>query len=130
MAHGPVPDLHSAAFWDGLAEREVVVQRCGDCARDFFPHLPSCPWCGGRNLTDQVVSGEGTIYSWVRVHRALSASPVVEAPYVVATVELDDGCRVFARVEPHQAATIGLAVTARFVDHDDWTELVFEPAPS
>jgi uncharacterized OB-fold protein len=49
---------------------------------------------------------------------------------VVATVELDDGCRMFGRIEPHQSATIGLAVTASFVDHEGWTELVFLPVSS
>jgi uncharacterized OB-fold protein len=120
--------MHSAVFWEGLGRHEIVVERCSDCARDFFPHLPTCPWCGGRNVIEQVVSGEGSIYSWVRVHRALSDEPVVEPPYVVATIELEDGCRVFGRIEPHEAASIGLAVTPGFIDHGEWTELVFHPS--
>ncbi|HEX4244939.1 MAG TPA: OB-fold domain-containing protein, partial [Acidimicrobiales bacterium] len=95
----------------------------------FFPHLPRCPWCGGCQLVDAVVSGSGTVYSWVRVHRALSDAPVVDPPYVVATVELDDGCRMFGRIEPQETVVIGMAVTATFVDHDEWTELAFAPAP-
>ena len=94
---------------------------------DFFPRLPTCPRCGGRRLVDETVSGAGTVYSWVRVHRALGDTPVVEPPYVVATIDLDDGCRMFGRIEPHQSAAIGLAVTPAFVDHDGWTELVFAP---
>jgi hypothetical protein len=101
-----------------------------DCQRDFFPHLPTCPRCGGRHLVDEIVAGSGTVYSWVRVHRPLSDARVVEAPYVVATVELDDGCRMFGRIEPHESATIGLVVRASFVDHDGWTELVFTPGSS
>jgi uncharacterized OB-fold protein len=130
MAIRPEGDLHSDAFWDGLRRGQVVVGRCLDCRRDFFPHLPTCPRCGGRHLVDATVSGSGTVYSWVRVHRALSDTAVVEPPYVVATVELDDGCRMFGRIEPHQSAAIGLAVTAAFVDHDGWTELVFAPRSS
>ncbi len=49
---------------------------------------------------------------------------------MVATVELDDGCRMFGRIEPHQSAAIGLAVIATFVDHDGWTELAFAPESS
>jgi hypothetical protein len=70
------------------------------------------------------------VYSWVRVHRPLSDVPVVEPPYVVATVELDDGCRMFGRIEPHESATIGLTVAGSFVDHEGWTELVFIPVSS
>ena len=62
------------------------------------------------------------------MHRALSDDPVVAAPYVVATIELDDGCRMFGRIEPHEAAAIGLEVMPRFIDHDGWTELIFAPS--
>jgi uncharacterized OB-fold protein len=130
VAIRPEGDLHSDAFWEGLRHRRVVVGRCLDCQRDFFPRLPTCPRCGGRHLVDETVSGSGTVYSWVRVHRPLSETPVVQTPYVVATVELDDGCRMFGRIEPHQSAAIGLAVIATFVDHDGWTELAFAPGPS
>jgi uncharacterized OB-fold protein len=129
MAIQPEDDLHSVAFWDGLRRRQVVVGRCLDCRRNFFPHLPSCPRCGGRRVADQVTAGSGTVYSWVRVHRPLSDAPVVAPPYVVATVELDDGCRLFGRIEPQESVTIGLPVCASFVDRGQWTELVFVPGP-
>jgi uncharacterized OB-fold protein len=129
MAIPPEGDLHSAAFWDGLRRRQVVVGRCLDCGRNFFPHLPGCPRCGGRRLVDQVTAGSGTVYSWVRVHRPLSDAPVVAPPYVVATVELDDGCRLFGRIEPQESVAIGMPVHAGFVDHGPWTELVFVPGP-
>lgn len=129
MAIQPEEDRHSAAFWDGLRRRQVVVGRCLDCRRNFFPHLPSCPRCGGRRLAHQVTDGSGTVYSWVRVHRPLSDAPVVAVPYVVATVELDDGCRLFGRIEPQESVTIGMPVCATFVDHGRWTELVFAPGP-
>jgi hypothetical protein len=35
---------------------------------------------------------------------------------------------MFGRIEPHESATIGLAVAGSFVDHEGWTELVFVPA--
>jgi hypothetical protein len=80
-------------------------------------------------VADQVTAGSGTVYSWVRVHRALSDAPVVEPPYVVATVELDDGCRLFGRIEPQELVAIGMPVSPGFIDHGPWTELVFVPGP-
>ena len=103
------------------------MARCVACDLTFFPHLPTCPRCASRDVADQEAGGTGTVYSWVRVHRALSDDPVVDPPYAVVTVDLDGGGRVFGRLEPHDAARIGLAVTPRFVDHGDWTELVFAP---
>jgi uncharacterized OB-fold protein len=130
MANRPVPDVQSASFWEGLANHEVVVEHCNDCSLDFFPHLPTCPRCGGRNVVDRVVSGRGRAYSRIRVHRALSDEPAVQPPYAVGTIELDDGCRMFGRIEPHEAAAIGLEVSPRFIDHDGWTELAFQPSSS
>src|SRR6267154_199273 len=75
MAIQPDDDLHSAAFWEGLRRREVVVGRCLDCRRNFFPHLPSCPRCGGRRLADQVTAGSGTVYSWFRGRPGVSYTP-------------------------------------------------------
>lgn len=139
MQTAPRPDHHSAAFWDGLRRHEVVVQRCSNCGAVFFPHLPTCPRCASRQLGDEVVSGRGTVYSWVRVHRALGPDPVVEPPYAVVTVDLEtasDGdhddpdrppCRMFGRLVPPEVATVGLLVVGGFVDHEGWTELVFHP---
>jgi uncharacterized protein len=127
MAKAPVADLHSRTFWEGLRVRKIIVQQCSACDLTFFPHLPACPNCGSRELSDRTVSGHGTVYSWVRVHRALSDEPAVDAPYAIVTVDLDEGARLFARMEPHASASIGLEVQAGFIDHDGWTELLFRP---
>jgi uncharacterized OB-fold protein len=44
-----------------------------------------------------------------------------EVPYTIATIDLDGGGRVFARVEGD--CFIGQRVAPEFVDHDTWTEL-------
>jgi uncharacterized OB-fold protein len=74
-------------------------------------------------------AGTGRVYSWVTVHRAFDDADVGEVPYIVAAVELDEGCRVFARLDtPPAAVSADLAVTARYVDRDGWTELRFTPS--
>ena len=75
------------------------------------------------------VSGEGTVYSFVRVHRALTPAMGDDVPYAVATVDLDAGVRMLGRVEPPETARIGARVEPRFVDHGDWTELRFAVRP-
>ncbi len=148
MHAAPHPDAHSAAFWDGLRRHEVLVQHCGTCGCDFLPHVPACPGCGSRRLSVRPVRGTGTVYSWVGVHRALSADPPVDVPYAIATVDLDTGvsrgsaaprpggsvdriaCRMFGRLLPPEAVAIGLAVEPHFIDHDAWAELAFRPRRS
>ncbi len=125
----PEPDELSRPWWEHLAAHRVVVQRCPSCARRRVQRLPACPWCGARGAAggeDLEITGTGTVYSFVRVHRPLTPAAADEVPYCVATVDLDGGGRVFARVEPPEAVAIGASVTPRFVDHDGWTELRFD----
>jgi uncharacterized OB-fold protein len=122
---GPVTDLDSGPFWAGLRRGVVVVQECDACSRRRFGRLGACPYCGEPGGDDVEVSGEGSVYSFVRVHRALTPAMADEVPYAIATVDLDAGVRMLGRVEPADAAAIGVRVTPTFVDHGHWTELRF-----
>lgn len=131
---GPVLDLDNAPFFAGLARGVVIVQECAACGRRRFGRLGACPYCGTPGGVDMEVSGEGTVYSFVRVQRALTPAMADDVPYAVATVDLDAGVRMVGRVEPMEAAAIGVRVVPAFVDHGDWTELRFAvaapPAPA
>ena len=124
----PEPDQLNEAWWAALAEHRVVVEACPACGRRRVERLPSCPYCGTEGGDAVEVAGTGTVYSFVRVHRPLTPAAADEVPYCVATVDLDGGGRLFGRVEPPEACTIGLALVPAFVDHDGWTELRFHPA--
>ena len=130
-AAGPVADRESAPFWAGLAERRIVLQACRACGRHRFPRMPSCPYCGEPGGADVVVPGTGRVYSWVRVHRPLSAAAGDgDLPYAIATVTLDTGPRLVGRLEPAERAAVDLQVRPLFVDHPGdpgWTELRFRP---
>ena len=122
---GPVLDLDNGPFFAGLRRHVVVVQECDACGRRRFGRVGACPYCGASGGTDVEVAGDGAIYSFVRVHRPLTPSMADDVPYAVATVDLDAGVRMLGRVEPPEAAAIGVRVTALFVEHADWTELRF-----
>jgi uncharacterized protein len=121
-------DLDGDPWWEALATHRVVVQACPACARHRLPRMPSCPWCGTAGGDDVEVEGTGVVYSFVRAHRALTPAMADAVPYALAAIDLDGGGRVFARVEPPEAAAIGLRVRPSFVDHVGWTELRMAPA--
>ena len=107
----------------------VRLERCNACGRHRVEPMPSCPWCGESAFTVVDAAGTGRVYSWITVRRALDVAQADEVPYTIAAVELAEGCRVFARLDaPPEAITADLAVTARYVDRDGWTELRFVPA--
>ncbi|HEX4579906.1 MAG TPA: OB-fold domain-containing protein [Candidatus Dormibacteraeota bacterium] len=127
-AAGPTPDPESAAYWAALREHRIVLQRCPSCERIRFPWMPGCPYCGSALPALVVqVSGLGQVYSFVRVHRALTEATLGQVPYVVAVVQLDAGPRMVGRVAGGaERVRIADAVRPAFVDHQGWTELRFD----
>jgi uncharacterized protein len=124
----PVADLESQRFWDALRQHRIVLQRCNSCQQVRFPAMPACPYCGARGHQEVEALGGGRVHALVRVHRALTPAMRDQVPYAVAVVQLDEGARVLARVEEGSGpARIDERVRACFVDHEEWTELRFQP---
>lgn len=130
MGPAPALDADNAFFWEGLRESELRLQRCVGCSRHRFPPLPACPYCGDARSAVDTSPGRGTLYSWVVVHRAFSDAFSADVPYTVGVVELDEGCRVLARLElSGQPPAAGLPLAAGYREHPAdgkaWTELYF-----
>lgn len=86
----PLVDDDSAPFWEGCAAGELRIQRCAVCGRLRFPPRPMCPWCQSLESSWPVMSGRGTIWSWVVPHPPLLPAYEAVAPYVVVVVSLDE----------------------------------------
>ena len=124
---GPTPDEDSAPYWQGLREHEIRLQKCLACSEVRFPPMPGCLNCASPRSETTVASGDGRLYSWIVVQRPLGTFTEGDLPATIATVELAEGCRMLGRLYSVGSPRIDLAVKAAFVDHDDWTELVFLP---
>jgi len=122
----PVVDEDSAPFWEALRGHRVLLQKCANCQEIRFPPMPGCPNCGSGEWEHVTAGGRGRIYSWIVVHRPLGTITEADLPCTLATVELDEGCRVLGRLTGD--ASVDLPVSARYVDHDEWTELAFVAA--
>ncbi len=122
----PASDVDSQFYWDGLTREQLLLQECGICHKRRFPPMPSCPYCGAVETLVREASG-GTVYSWVTVHRAFQPAFAAEVPYTLATVDLDGGGRMVARLEPGESASPGLRVVPHFVHHKTWSEVRFGP---
>jgi hypothetical protein len=127
-APGPAIDDDSAPFWTALRQRRIELQKCSECKEIRFPPMPGCPRCGSPDAEQVIATGRGRVYSWIVVHRALGTITEEMVPRTIATVELDEGCRVLGRISGDARAD--LPVTASYVDHDGWTELTFAASES
>ena len=99
----PKSDPLTKPFWDSLDRGAMEIQRCNACASFVFYPRALCPGCGSRDLGWVPVSGRGQIYSFTIVHRPTNAAFKGDTPYVVALVELDEGCRMMSNVTGVQA---------------------------
>ena len=109
---------YSQAFWDAAARGELVVQRCSDCGSLRHYPQPLCPACTSAEYDWAPLSGRGVIYSYTVSHRAFHPAWKEHAPYVLATIELQEGIRMITDllgVDPASVA-IGQAVEVEFVD--------------
>ncbi|WP_270936993.1 Zn-ribbon domain-containing OB-fold protein [Falsiroseomonas oryzae] len=105
----PIPDPTTAPFWDACREGRLMIGRCKDTGRHFFPPRGVSPFTLSPHVELVPVSGRGTVYSYT-VMRA-------KEPYIPAMVELAEGPRVFTNlvdVAP-EGVRIGMAVTLRLV---------------
>jgi uncharacterized OB-fold protein len=117
--HLPDPDWPAArAFWEGCRMGQLRIPRCRDCGRFVWYPAAACPGCGGGNHTWTAVSGRGSVFTWVRVHRAFLPGYEGRVPFVTALVELEEDARVrlatFLRDVPPGGPRLGLRVEVTF----------------
>jgi len=126
----PVPTPETQHYWDGAKRGELLLQRCEECSKTYFPPRPFCPACGSRKVSVVKASGKATLYSYVINHRA---APGFTAPYAIAVVELAEGPRLMTNIvdcpQTPEALQLDMALEVTFAALDDTITLpVFRPA--
>jgi uncharacterized OB-fold protein len=110
-------DRASGAFFDAAARGELLARRSTATGTIFGPEVGTDPETGTAEFAPVVVSGEGTLISWVVVHQAPTPSLAAAVPYVSAVVELTEGPWLLVRLIDVEPATLSAEarVRARFV---------------
>ena len=86
----PWVDDDGEPFWVAAARGELRMQACGGCGRLRFPPRPMCPWCRSVECDWPLMSGGGTIWSFVVAHPPLLPAYAALAPYNCVVVALDE----------------------------------------
>lgn len=126
----PRPTPETQHFWDGTRKGELLLQRCGDCTKIYFPPRPFCPQCGSRKVAPIRASGNATLYSYTISHRP---APGFTPPYAVAVVELAEGPRMMTNIvdcpQTPEALQLDMPLEVTFEKQDDSITLpFFKPA--
>jgi uncharacterized OB-fold protein/acyl dehydratase len=103
-------------FWEGVAQRELRIQRCNACQRLQHPPGPMCSGCHSLDLGFVRSRGRGSVYSFVWAHHPVV--PPFELPNLIALVELDEGTRIVSNLVgvAREAVRIGLPVEVEFAE--------------
>jgi hypothetical protein len=110
----PTPSPLTEPFWQATKEHRLVMQRCTECGEFVWTPQLVCRNCLTETLEWTPVSGRGTIYSFVVIHRA--ATPAFKAPYAIVVVQVDEGPYILSdmvEVDPADVR-IGMPVEVTF----------------
>ena len=114
----PIPDItaDTRPYWDGLADKRLMLQRCADCGRLRHYPRPVCDACWSMQVEWVQASGEGTVYSWTVTHHPFHPGFKEELPFTLITVDLAEGVRLNAQARglPPDALRIGMPVRIGF----------------
>jgi uncharacterized OB-fold protein len=75
----------------------VKVLKCSSCGKFYVPPAYFCRSCGSEKLEGVEMPGKGKIYTYSTVYIPL-ATLEIEAPYTVAIIEINNGCKITGRV--------------------------------
>lgn len=102
----PVTDV-SEPFWDATRDGKLILQWCPSCEEPVWFPRDVCPGCLGTDLEWRGSPGEGQVYACSVEHKAQTRA--LDAPYVVALVELDEGVRLLSNIVdcPPESVSVG-----------------------
>ena len=89
----PLPrlDTLNKPFWAAAKEGKLLLQQCPACGDTRFPPGPVCPKCLEGDQIWIEASGQGTLESWIDMHRAYWDGFKDDLPYRVCLVRLAEG---------------------------------------
>lgn len=127
----PGADELDEPFWEAAARGELLVHRCDECLRCYWP-ATSCVDHGFAPMRWVPASGRGVVHTFTVFRKAFLPQFADRVPYVVTVVELDEGPFFHTGIvdcEP-DGVHVGQRVEVVFCDTPEgWTLPYFRPAP-
>ncbi|MEK3889941.1 Zn-ribbon domain-containing OB-fold protein [Bacillus sp. FSL K6-3431] len=118
---GPTITAVSKPFWDAVARKDFILQKCVDCKQSVFYPREICPHCWSANLEWAPASGHARLKTWGVVHRPGHPGWQAVAPYILGIVELEEGPTMMTHLllDPVQDLHIGLPLQISFTKCND-----------
>ncbi len=123
----PLSSLDYEFFYRGLAEGQLLVQKCTNCAAFRNPPGPMCPHCRSLSWIPFPCRGIGSVHSYtIHYHPPL---PSFEVPHAIALVDMIEGFRQVGslRTDDLQTIRIGMPVAIEFMRSGEVAAFRFRP---
>jgi uncharacterized OB-fold protein len=92
----------------------LMASKCRECGKYFFPQRVICLNCGAEALEETPLSGRGRIYTYTVARQQLPGA-LVQVPYAIAIVSMEEGCQVYSPVtEDWESLEIDMDVEVYF----------------
>ncbi|MCB1740462.1 MAG: Zn-ribbon domain-containing OB-fold protein [Gammaproteobacteria bacterium] len=124
----PLPNPDTVAYWDGLREGRLMLQQCAQCGHIRHYPRPMCDECYSMESKWVQASGKGKVHSWTETHHPFHPGFKQELPYVLVTVELEEGVRLNAQLRGAGLADLALDKPVRIQFESAGPELVLPVA--
>ena len=116
----PLPNPDSQPYWDGLKDRRLMLQQCGECGTIRHYPRPVCDQCFSMEVAWTEASRRGTVHSWSVSHHAFHPSFKEALPTTFVTVDLEEKVRLVGILrDPDATLSVGMPVEVCFEDAAD-----------
>jgi uncharacterized protein len=128
----PVPtiDPESAPYWEGAKAGRLMIQRCKATGQHFLYSRVLTPGVDDAQVEWVEAGGKGAVYSFTVARRPAGAAFKDDVPYVIASVEVDEGARIMSNVVTDDLDTVHIGMRVEVVFDrvsDDLTIPKFKP---
>jgi uncharacterized OB-fold protein len=114
-------------FWEGLAEKKLMIQHCKDCGSYQIPANVFCENCLSDNVEWVEASGKAKLWSTVVFRKSYLKTQYPDA-FRVVCAKLEEGPSLYARMALDAEIEFDGALRAVYHKTEDGTYLLgFEP---
>ncbi len=116
-------------------EPALIGSRCQNCGDHFFPKRNICLSCGQEDIEETTLGRRGKIWTYT-VARQTPPGSLMQAPYVIAVVQLVEGAMVQAVLSEYDPEAVRIGMEVEMVvekmgtsaEGDDLMAFKFKPA--
>ena len=122
-------DHDNKAYYRGLLQRRLMLNRCQRCQAWHHPPKASCPTCWSWEVSPTEVAGKGQVYLFSFLN-GLPAQDNPAEPFPVVAVELAEGVRFTSTLVncPKAEIEIGMPVELTWIERNGAPFPAFQPA--